>query len=379
MADWYWIPNRLSESLEFTTDIQGTKDAEWRTTMRDATQRFQFTYVALHPAGEDMVEAVRANPLGSWNVPIWSLATINRAGTLATAATVLTVEQSGAYEVGQSVFIGSDHTSYEIGEVASLGAGSITLVSGLASDHVASVQRPVVVAPISTYLAPGGLQFSTAERHKDASIEFICTAPVNLEANPYSTFDGSPVVEGGRVPFSPLSGSMSQANQFVDNGFGAFAVVETESFTRRRGTISFFDSTFDGRWERRQFIHWTRGSAAPFWVPTGKDDLPLVNPIGAADLQIKVRGLGLASDLIGRSIRIAGGGNIVYREIDDATDDVGGVLLTIASTGTAFGTDATISLMHRVRLDVDQVAMNYVFTTGGLAAFTSAPVVEVPV
>lgn len=371
---WPWKPQSITETLEFETDVRMARSGEWRDSLKDATQYLALSHV-LHQ-GEAMIEAVRANALGEWLVPEWPNATIS-ATTLAAAETVIPVAVPEAYRVGQAVFVGLDENAWEEGEVASVGGSDITLVDGLGATYAGSPGRPLIVAPLIRCIAPDGVSFQSIFPVQGMSARFMSVDPVDLAANPYPTHADLPVVTDGRVPFQPLAGAMGQAADLFASGFGAYALQSVETYTRRRGTVSWYDKGHTARWARRGFLHHLRGRDGAFWLPTGQNDLPLQGSVSAVALTITVKPMAANAAMVGRRIVIREGGNVVIREVTGASG-TGNQVLSIAATGVAFTTAATVSLAVKSRLDSDQIEIGYAFAAGGLAAACAAPVIEVP-
>ena len=306
MADvWRWWPQSLQETLEFETDVRMARSAEWRDSLKDATQYLSLGHLMPVAEAEAAIEVVRTNTDGEWLVPEWPNATIFT-GTIAAAEDTVSVEVPTAYTVGQQVFIGTGPNAWEQGEVAAVDIGSITLVDGLVG-YVGSSNQPVVVVPMQLCIAPGGIEFQTGFGAQGMSIRFMAIEPVDLSENPYPTHSGLPVVIDGRVPFQPLNGSLNQAVDVFSSRHGAYALQQVETYTRRRGTVSWYDKSHTGRWERRKFLHFLRGRDGAFWLPTDQRDLPLVEQIDAADLTITVAPFAASAEMVGRRIVIREG------------------------------------------------------------------------
>lgn len=374
---WRWLPQLISENLEFYTDIRSAPGGEWRDSLKDATQFLTLAHTLRTTGAEAMVQAVRANALGEWLVPEWPNATVS-ASTLAAAATVLPVAVPAAYSVGQQVFVGLDADRWEARVVGSVGGSSITVTAGLAQTYVGTKGRPLIVAPLVRCVAPGGIQFQSTFDVKGLTARFMSIEPVDLAANPYPLHDSIPVVTDGVVPFTPLAGSLNQVGDLMASGFGAYELQEVESFTRRRGTLSWYDKTPAKRWERRGFIHFLRGQDGEFWLPSGQNDLPLQASVSSGALAITVSPATTDAEMIGRVIVIREGASLVTREVTDALTTGDEQELEIAAPGVAFTTAAQVSLAHRSRLEVDTVEITYQWVGAGLAAFCTAPTIEVP-
>jgi hypothetical protein len=171
---------------------------------------------------------------------------------------------------------------------------------------------------------------------------------------------------------------MNQASDLFASGFGAYALQSVETYTRRYGTVNWYDKGHTARWARRGFLHHLRGRDGAFWLPTGQNDLPLQAAVDAADLTITVRPMAANADMADRVIVIREGASVVTRTVTGATSAGDDQELAIAATGVDFTTAAVVSLAVKSRLDSDQIDINYAFAAGGLAAMCGAPVIEVP-
>ena len=372
---WRWWPQSLSETLEFETDVRMARSGEWRDSLKDATQFLALSHILQASRAETMIEAVRANALGEWLVPEWPNATVTT-GTL--SGTVIPVAVPAAYSVGQGVFVGTSQDAWEQRTVASIGSSDITLTAALGASYAGSVARPVIVAPLVLCIAPGGVEFQSTFASQGLSARFMSIRPVDLAANPYPTLSSVPVVTDGRVSFQPLQGSVNQASDLFASGFGAYALQAAETYTRRRGTVSWYTKGHAARWALRGFLHFLRGRDGQFWLPTGQNDLPLVNSVASGALNITVQPCMGNAAMVNRRIVLREGSNVVIRQVTGAATPGVNQVLTIAAPGVAFTVGATVSLATRSRLDADQIEIGYQFAAGGLAASCAVPVIEVP-
>lgn len=374
---WHWHPQGLSEMLEFETDIRQPPGGEWRDSLKDATQFLYMSHALNTVDAEKMIEAVRLNAFGDWYVPEWPNST-KFLVTLASGTNTIDVPVSAAYLVGQKVFVSTDNDNWELAEVLSKDSGSITLTAGLTNSYGGNAVRPVVVAPVVLCVAPGGVETQSTYPIQIMNISFMSMEPVDLADSDYPEFQGLPVFNDAGVPFSPLAGSMSQALDVMASRFGAYEVQEVETYTRRRGTVSWLDKGIEKMWSRRRFLHFVRGRDGEFWLPTSQNDLRLQDEIGAADLTILVKGVIANADMTGRRVMIKEGDTEVYREVTGAATVGPNQQLSIAATGVDFTEAATVSLMIKSRLDTDQIALEYQFVAGDIASACVMPTIEVP-
>ena len=374
---WNYFPQGLSESLEFETDVRQTPQGEWRDSLKDATQVFSVSHILNQSKAETALGRVEANSFGEWYFPDWANQT-RTTSNIAAATTVLTVDNSAVYSVGQKVLVAIDDDHWEQGEVLSKAVGSVTLVAGLTNAYGGSVIRPAVVVPLVLCIAPNGAEFQATFNYNSLAMSFMSIDPLDLSENNYPLFQSLPVVLDGAVAFSPLAGSVSQAIDVMASRFGAYEQQEVELYTRRRGTVSWYDKGHVAMWNRRKFIHFLRGRDGEFWMPSGRNDLKLQASIGASDLTVSVIGLIPDAQMAGKLILIKEGSNVVYKEVTGALTTAGVQDLEITATGIAFSQSAVVGFMNKSRLDSDTLEVQYQFVAGGLASFCAVPTVKVP-
>lgn len=374
---WNYFPQGLSESLEFETDVRQTPQGEWRDSLKDATQVFSVSHMFNQSKAETALDRVEANSFGEWYFPDWANQT-RVTSNIAAATTVLTVDNSAVYSVGQKVLVAIDDGHWEQGEVLSKAVGSVTLVAGLTNAYGGSAIRPAVVVPLVLCIAPNGAEFQATFNYNSLAMSFMSIDPLDLSENNYPLFQSLPVVLDGAVAFSPLAGSVSQAIDVMASRFGAYEQQEVELHTRRRGTVSWYDKGHVAMWNRRKFIHFLRGRDGEFWMPSGRNDLKLQASIGASDLTVSVIGLIPDAQMTGKLILIKEGSNVVYKEVTGALTTAGVQDLEITATGIAFSQSAVVGFMNKSRLDSDTLEVQYQFVAGGLASFCAVPTVEVP-
>lgn len=376
---WHLPPNSIGETLEFETDIRISRTSEKRDSYKDATTKFSFGYTVSQNVGEMMIDAYRSSPTATFLVPEWTTATFIRSGVLTIGQTVIPVEDESIYSVGRPVFIGNGNRLWEQSEVLSVTPGFINITAGLSREYTAGQSHVVFVAPMLECLLPEGVKFSTRFRMNNLNMTFLSIDGPDLGENPYPEYEGLPLVTDGFLTFSALQGEVRQATNLASSGFGHYAILPVEEFTRRRGQLSFFDGDYAGRMMRRKFFHFLRGRDGEFWARTGQRDLPLNSTFSAGSLTLSVKPFTSATRMVGKHIMIKEGDNYAATEITSASD-VSDTQQTLQITAPGFAgtTDAMVQLMHRSRLDNDTVDIGYKFTPFGLKSSTLSSIVEVP-
>jgi len=377
MNVWHWAPNRLTENLEFRTEILPSQTAERRVSYADAIQSFGFGYVLTPRVAEQMSRLYLSDPNQTFLVPEWPTATFARTGSLSLAETVIPVDDVVVYAVGQKVILGSGD-QWEEGEVASIGATDITLDVGTASAYSGSEEQPIFVAPLIESICPSGFENAVKFPIRGMQMRFLSTAPIDIPANPYTLYDGRPYLDDGYSMFGDLVGGGGRASILFDTGFGGFEIGETEEYTRRTGTLSFFDQDYSERMRRRRFLHFMRGRDGEMWVTSGQPELALNGSVASNALTIDVQPVAAAADMVGTVINFTEGASSVTRVVSDAVDnDANSQTLTIAVPNTAFTTSAKLSFMNKCRFDTDNFEIQYRFSKDGLMSQFQAAIIEV--
>lgn len=375
---WHWAPNSLTETLEFKTDLRNSRSAERRDSYCEAIQKLSFGHVVSPEVAEQMFARLLVDPNQTHLVPEWPTATISPDTSISITDTVIPVEDDVVYAVGQKVFFGAGD-AWEVGEVDSLGGSSITLTAGSSAGYTGSPQEPFFVAPLILSILPDGIQYSARYPIRGVTMQFLSVEPVDISESPASTYDGLPLVLDGMVSISELSGSVGRSSILASSGFGVFDIIESETFNRRRSTLSFLDTSYAERLARRRFFHFMNGRSGEMWTPSGQPDVSLNSSFGSSSLTIDVKPIGPASYMVGKTIIISEGANSVVREITGAVDNSAtSQSLEISATGFNGTVDAQISLLTRCRFDTDTFDLSYGFSQDGLIARSSMPTVEVP-
>lgn len=375
---WYWAPNNIVEDLTFSTEILEARTIERRTSYMDAVQVLRYGYVASPTLTEKMMGLYLPDVTATFLVPEWPTATFSASAGASATDTVIDVVDDVVYEVGQQVILGRGDT-WEQGEVASKGGTSITLTSGIGATYGASSGQPFFVAPLVESIITRDIEYSTVIPQRMLQVEFMSVAPVDLAANPYATFDGLPLVDDGDVKFGDLGGRAGQRTVLYRSGFGSFQVIPDETYTRRAGTLEFFDYTYAARMARRRFFHFMRGRDGEMWVPSYQKDLILNSGFSTGALTINVQPVTSAAEMVGKVIYIQQGSTTRTRTITGATDSspTSQTLQFSGALGFTGQASAVVSLARKVRFDQDVNTLEYKFSSDGLMAFSTNQILEV--
>ncbi len=189
------------------------------------------------------------------------------------------------------------------------------------------------------------------------------------------TYLGRDVLIDPTVLRQPLSNTIGQTVEMVDNGFGPVVIEPTRAYLQRRSTITFSDYGAANQWSRRRWLHSLRGRQQTFWVPTWGGELALQADIEAGDDFLIV-----APDLdlttwINQHIMFDLPTGGIFRQITAAAYDALGHRLTIATPGVDIPANTPVHILTKMRLDTDRIELEHSATRSDV----SATVIEVPV
>lgn len=374
---WPYIPSSITETMKFATDVRRARSGEFRDSLHDATQILSYGYTEVGARESTIEQLFRTNISGTWSIPIWHDMTILQSG--ADYGDTSIAVSSGDYREGGLAVIWSSDGEWEVVNIESYASGVITLPSGefVTQDYPAGT----LVAPVLTAIAPNGLSRDIKIGVTDLTVVFYVTDPTDLAAANYTTHLGFDIVNDSPSVPGNLSGSLSQLLDFIDNGFGSFALVTDETYSRWRGTLEFSDADVEDRWARRQFLHRCRGRDRPFWLPTHKEDLLLNGTHTAGDTTISFQASRIAdaSALIGRYLFFQNpSGSFAVRQVTNVSG-TGPYTLTINS-GLSFALPAgsIVNFAHLVRFDADSFELLHRRTADGWFTSVAGVVAEVP-
>jgi hypothetical protein len=377
---WPHVPTLVAETLEFATDVRQAYNGEFRDSLKKATQKLQLDYVLREAEAARMEGLFRSAPLGQWYVPIWPDATRFVGTVSAGASSIAGIEGDADYRAGgKAVILDSDQKA-EVIDVLNVSGSTLNVDGTVAASYTGTENNPLIIAPVRTCIAPTGLSLSVRIGVTDASIVFISIEPADLaDTGLFPTLGSYDVVNDPSFVNTPLDGSITQELDFIDNGFGAYALESIEQYKRRRSSLALYDVSYADRWARRKWLHRIRGRDRPFWLPTWKNDLRVTTQAGAgASTLVVAKTTTLASDLIGKGVYIDAPAGAIARTIVNATIGSTTNTLTLNAThGILVPVTSRVSLMPLVRFDTDVIELEHINSRDGFITSFNATVVEV--
>ncbi len=325
---WTLPPNwtePLIETLAWLTDVQiAVAGTVTRTPLREAPHRsWEFAVLA------DRVERRWVeHALFDWTARVWALPvfvdTTRLGAPLAVGAVEIPVDATGLdFAVGSLAMLWRDVATYELVEIAQI-----------VSDRMA-LRAPTRRAwPVGTCLMPCRTARLTdapeLRRHTDrlmsTQLRFEATEPCDWPAAlPATRYRGFPVLEHrGDESTDPVA-SFARRFELLDGEVGRTHADDLSGFA---WTMQSHAWRVFGRTERaahRSLLYGLQGRAEALWLPTGMDDLEIVETIGETALTLTVVACGVSRSLRQqagrRHIRIElVNGAVFYRAIEASNE-----------------------------------------------------------
>lgn len=377
MALWPFIPTQISETLKYYTDVRMARSAEYRDSLHNATQVLTYSYVSPSSVTQSRLEQTFKNNIaGNWEVPIWHFATEYPSG-LAYGETTFLVEDAD-FRVGGQALVYEDASNYEVINIETYTGGYLALP---ADEFLSQSYGPGVwIVPLVPAIVPGGMSRSLRIGTVNFGLTFYVTLGEDLAAANYPLRGVYDIISESPSMVSDLDGGLSQDLDFIDNGFGAFALVTNETYTRWRGTLAFTDVQRSTRWARRQHLDRCRGKDRPFFLPTFQEDLTLNTSAtsGATTVSIVATEVVDAASLIGRYVYIERSGVQRVARISNVGGSGPYTLTLDVATGVSLPAGHKLSFAHLVRYDTDTFDIQTTRSSDGWVSSYSGSVVEVP-
>ena len=358
---WTWKPqSKLTETLEWTTNILKTRKGEQRIALRVAPrQKFAFQIVLNSQEYAELKNIDSSFRL--WGVPIWKEAT---SGVNASAGdTFISFDTSFAdYRTdGLAVLWESQKKAVAV-QIQNVQSDGIEITLGLENDWTNAEVMPLRKAYITD-----GLKFSRASNEKIAlSVDFVVDDNIDLskEAN-YDEYEGYDVLDDANVVIGDVSERLNRPSVYVDNGQGPVVIETKQDYSNFARYIGKYTKTMSDVWNLRTWLHSRYGKQKAFWLPSWNEDIVVVKDIASTDTYINIKNIKL--DIYGNLPKhtrlVLNDGTVFYRNILVATElseDEEEIEIDSSLGQSVSISDIWIwSFMDLVRLNSDKVNIEY--------------------
>lgn len=363
----------VKDVVEYKTQIlPGLNGSEQRYRLRQIPRRkLSFDLAAIDSEVQTFDSLLWALQGGLFGVPWWPDGVLF-SGSLAAGATAIAIDTTDRlFPLAGHVMVWSSSTLCEVQTVGSVSSGLVSC-SPLSNSYVNPIVLPVFLGRIESSQDVERI----VRRASRASVKFACEVqPSAARPSPpaaSTTAYGFEVLDAVPNWTSPTQ-SVRRLLDVTDKGYGPILVVD-------RGGLSFQGQDF--RWVLanrdeaaafRNFLDRRQGRAAPFWVPTWREDLTLAQDAASGSAGIVVRDVGYASrmfpDAARRYIAIrTPAGGWIYRKVLSASAASGVETLGLdASNGVALPAGTVVSFLVLCRLDDDAAEIAWETSTVGQA------------
>lgn len=355
MSDIWPFPPRVPfrETLSFLTDVQRAELAESRTSVRHARSVYDMRHYLDDAQNLEAEGIFSARRTDTFRVPAWGEATESDP-PLPAGATILPVGPAD-WRVGGQVFLRGPVGQFEAVDIVGVAPGEIELAapSTVPAQFAAPLRVCKALAPLTGVRMFAGL----SERRTT----FVTQDNLDLAAHDFPVIEERPVLDDPYGVWSPPEQAMVHPVETVDPGSGGIVVIPLRPGVDHRLQIAFTDKGLPALWRRRRFWHALRGRSAEFWLPSFAADLRLSAQVGAAALVASVLVPGWNPALLtGTVLTFADGAGRVHRKITSVTPAGSNWTIGLASSpGRLIAAAARVSIARRVRLDADDIALNF--------------------
>jgi len=366
------------ETLEFFTEVNGSRTSEERIDLRSAPRQFFDYTVRL-----DSRKFARAKQLARQNagqmlyVPVWGEQV--QSPTLHSSTTVITMDTTaGDWRDDDPVLIWQDDENYVVKVIDSHNDTSITLTTSLGQTLV----KPAIV-PVRESITPQGFRIRRDTSYSEVQAIFQVLDNIDLSADYVSSYPqylSLDVITERTLLITDIEEDITRVSEYIDNGFGPVIVENSKNYANFGQMIAFCRVRNAEVWQHRLWLHSLKGKQQTFWLPTFNNDLVLQASFLSGATTISVKSIGETGNYLNKHIMfLLNDGNYYFRKITNAVVGGGGNdTLTMSSSLGVDVAPADIDLFCFIslcRLNSDSINFEHQLA---IDTYISVPVIEVP-
>ena len=356
---FYWMPkNDFTETLEWLTDLIETYSDEQRIALRIAPRRnITYKYVEKPEYASEMQIIANAWISRMFGVPIWVEAT--KIAHVNSGVTTIGFDTTNA-SYSNAAFIWENDGKHEAMNITALRSNGIDIDQPLKHEY-----NNALIMPLLYGFTPSGIDLRQHYGYVEASATFTVVDEVYIGANPFSTYDGYPIIDKN-VMVQDINQRIYKNLEFIDNGQGLVVMEPNRGLTEKTSVLGKITNTKADLWTWRKFLHYLCGRQQVFLLPTFQKDIKLIDVIWNGTSIAKIKGLGLNrySTFPLRTQLVLSNGNSYLIKITGANPipDSEDETVTI---DTSFAFDikpedvVRWSFIDLVRLDTDSITLEY--------------------
>jgi hypothetical protein len=380
MTVWAFKPQpRITETLEWLTDVIRTFDGEQRICTRPCPRR-EVSH-SFHLGGSNYaVAAELAKSLGGneFYLPRWTQPT--EVGNIAPSTATLPVNPDyQSYVVNGKAIIWESATHYEVLTVSVLGSGTITVSPAVAGNYVRALVMPLLTVTFAQSFE--GARGNT-DRVVEASGRFCCVDLEDLSnvvGDTYQSYRNYPLVSEPTVILGGASEQFGHDLETLDTRTGLLWNGPRYDDPIRSSVLAWSDLGLP-HYPLLKWLHKCHGRQKAFWASSWFTDLEITAPISIGDGTIEIAAIDYGSFFPSTAdFAVVDVNRNVYpiRVVGVADGDPGKEVLTLDVVTTFALALADLQGTSRIvlsRFNSDRIEVNY--DVGQLATVT-VPIVEV--
>lgn len=359
----------IIEVLEWNTNVLTSRAGEQRIALRALPRDILTLTHRVDALGlAKASELARAGFASQWLLPMWHMAQRPTADLVQGSAEIHVPTGLAAFDtpsIGAPSFaaIAVDGCAGVQVEISAIEPDKLILaapMTGLLPAPTVKTNRVAVMPKRAAQIA-APIEI-TRRRQNDATITatFLLQATTDLPAPDLPTYQGAMVQTNPSLTRSPLSSTLKQAVEYIDNGFGQVSIEPLRDLFERGETITLKAKTPSERHDLRRWLFALRGRQTPFWLPTWGGELQLRTTMTASTTLMRIAPIADLSAYAGRHIMTETSGGLKFRKINSAVQDGANHRLTLSSSlGIPLPIWAKVHFLTMVRADADRIEVRH--------------------
>lgn len=359
----------IIEVLEWNTNVLTSRAGEQRIALRTLPREIVTLTHRVDALGlAEASELARAGFAARWLLPMWHMAQRPTVDLVQGSAEIHVPTGLAAFDtpsIGAPAFaaIAVDGGAAVQVEIAAVEPDRLILPAPLAGELPSPVVKTnrAAIMPLRPAQIAAPIE-ATRRRQNDATITatFLLQSTTDLPAPELPIYQGAMVQTNPSLTRAPLSSTLKQTIEYIDNGFGPVTIEPLRDIFERGETITLKAKTPAERHDLRRWLFALRGRQSPFWLPTWGAELQLRTAMTASTTLMRIAPIADLSAYAGRHIMFETSAGLKFRKINSAVMDGANHRLTLSSSlGIPLPIGVKAHFLTMVRTDADRVEVRH--------------------
>lgn len=377
----------MTEILGFRTDVLSKRSGkEQRIALRKTPRQMFEMLVRIDEFDRQNMEAILFDSHErAFGLPMWHEARVLKADIAIndTSATVNTTAFAD-FRVGELAIVLNDPDDFEALEISAINPTSIDFTTPFQKAFQAGIRvMPVRIALLSPTARARRFRVDL----KDQNLEFtVLDNDVDLaDSSAFSTLFGKVFFDDANRVTDTMSESVRKPMTIIDNRVGAPEHLTDQPIERRSSTKGFVSKNSEELFQIRQVLHFLKGRAISFFIPTFFPELQVLAPgILSGSVNLDINNFGYTKFIQSRQPR-----NVIRVTLNDGTEIIRTVLssnelsedVDRLTVNTVWGVDAgaseiaQVDFIEKSRFNDDRIRIRHLEGNGTAEVVT--PIVTV--